>query len=401
MDLETEFRALLCSIYYREPEGTDWNELDIHFNESSQAFNCELKTTKTFKTGNYSFFVELRDDYGSVSLRVYANETVWVQNNPPQISDKLDNIKVGKTQTILKLSDYGYDVETAKSELRWIIDESTLNNQLFHIETNNLGKQEISIYPEPDTTGKDDITLILIDSDGDKVVRSNITIIVNSKIEGGGKGTDPEESGVAKLVGSNLNLLIIVLIIIIIIIVMIMILYLRKKKRSKEAEEDVKKELLTAEPPAPALQPSIDTAQSVLEGAPTPTPVPAIEAPQEAVPVPMPAVAPVPALPVATTLGERQEAGGERREEPPSTGEARGERREAPPTAGETIDERREAKEPEEPKNQRTIEPSEPGTIEPESPNTRTPEFPNSRNSATPEPKEIFGIKEPIKEEEQ
>jgi uncharacterized protein YpmB len=232
---------------------------------------------------------------------MYSNDSVWVKNNLPVISDDLDDINVGKTQYILKLTEYGYDVETSKGSLIWHVDFSSIDTELFHIEDNNIKNQEITIYPVKGKEGNDEITIILIDADNGKVVKKDITISVNSKTEGGEKDPD-EETPIGKFTESS-YLWVYLLIIAIVIVIIILFVFYRRKKNIDEGEaetEEVEEESEDGEEP-------VEEDSKKTDEAPSATPVPIVEETEEPLPapptettVPMPTPAEVPELPAGT-----------------------------------------------------------------------------------------------------
>jgi hypothetical protein len=374
MDWETSVELLQCQIYYQEPSEGEWKELIVNFDYVNLNWYADLLTTKNFELGNYSFKATFQDDEGGVSNPAYDNHTVWIKNNPPEISLELDGIKVGTEQIKLNLTEYGYDVETPGGVLVWNIDYSTINKNLFRIDGKDIEQHMIIFEPLHNKKGNDDITLILVDADGGYTIKANITVIVDSREEDAAKTPGPEEEDnvVSKLVSSNLSLFIILLIIIIIVTILLFMFHRRRKKRREAKDERREEEELTEEQkalygddlaqeaaeilPEPAAPVPVIEAPEESAAIPMsiPAPAPAIEAPQEPAPVPMPASAELPMLTDGTIQQERREAIDERRE--------------APPTAGETKDERREAKEsgisepvePSEPETTKSIEPGEP-----------------------------------------
>jgi hypothetical protein len=274
-------------------------------------WNAELVTSKTSILGNYSFKVRFIDGDGAYSKELYSNDSVWVKNNLPEISAELDNINVGKTQYILKLTEYGYDVETSKGSLRWQVDFSSIDTGLFHIEDNNIKNQEITIYPVKGKQGNDDITIILIDADNGKAVKKDITISVNSITDGGEKDPD-EETPIGKFTESS-YLWVYLLLIVIAIVIIILFVFYRKKKidEGKEETEEVEEESEDGE------EESAEEDSKATDEAPAETPVPITEETEESLPapptkttVPMPAPAELPELP-AGTEAERESGRGE------------------------------------------------------------------------------------------
>jgi cbb3-type cytochrome oxidase subunit 3 len=306
MDVETIKENLGCIIYYQEPDSNIWHDLSAEYNESSMTWQSQLVTTRTFVPGNYSFKVQLMDSEGASSRPIYANHSVWVRNNPPMISDDLNDIHVGTDPLTVSLTDYGYDIETSKSDLIWSVDLASVDRRLFQVKTGRLGEQELVIDPVPSKTGRDDITIILSDGDFGHAIKTNLTITIDSRTESE-KTPEEEDSAMAKLASNSSLLFIYVLIIIVFIIVILFIFYRRKKRKE---EEEKKEEVTKADEQEKRLQPTVASPTPLPEAVPvestpvieqrlTPTPVPM---PEEAVAVPMPVEAPKPQLPVATEV---------------------------------------------------------------------------------------------------
>jgi hypothetical protein len=302
-DLETAIEKLECFIYYSESNVHSWKELKVSFNETTGFWNSELVTTSSSILGYYSFMVQFIDHDGVSSKAFYYNQTVWIQNNLPIISDELDDIEIGEEQKILTLTDFGFDVETAKSDLRWIVDQSTVNTKLFQITTNNIGNHEIIINPEKSKEGKNDITIELIDADNGRVIKNDVTIIVNSQSVGGIDSPD-EDDPVSKLISGDSYWLYIIILIILITIIILFIYFRRRKQwkqEVKEGEEDLLQETeeTKTESTDGVLLPDTESALPEID-TPLPVPVPVIEEPSKPVPVPMPVEAEKPQLPAST-----------------------------------------------------------------------------------------------------
>jgi hypothetical protein len=305
MDVETHKMDLECNIFYLAPDSDNWQDVTVEFDLSSMSWQSELVTTKTFVPGNYSFKVLFSDATGDLSLPVYANHSVWVQNNPPMISEDLDDIHVGTDQLTLSLTDYGYDIETSKGDLIWSVDIASVDRRLFQVKTGNVGEQKLVIDPVPSKTGRDDITIILSDGDFGHAIKTNLTITIDSRTESE-KTPEEEDSAMAKFTSNSSLLFIYVLIIIVIIIVILFGLYRRKKRKEEVKEDEVPKaeeqeKLLqpTVASPTPLPEAPLTEPTPVIEQPSTPTPVPI---PVEAVAVPMPVEAPKPQLPAATEI---------------------------------------------------------------------------------------------------
>ena len=122
------------------------------------------------------------------------------------------------------------------SQLQWEIDHTTVNNQLFHINDDNIENQEIIINPVQDKNGQDDIGIILRDADGGIAKKANITIIVDSRIDKTDSNPSPEKD-FSKNVSANVLIYILLLIIIIVLIIIFMIY--RRRKKMQNMHEDI------------------------------------------------------------------------------------------------------------------------------------------------------------------
>ncbi|UCH89421.1 MAG: hypothetical protein JSV49_01875, partial [Thermoplasmata archaeon] len=311
LDLETMKEFLLCNIYYQEPYSSVWHELSVKYDQDLLQWYSELKTTKNFMLGNYSFKVQFIDGYGAVSKPMYCNYSVWVRNNLPVISEDLDDIEVGSLVVTIALTDYGTDVETPSTELTWEVDTSSIDRKLFNIDNSKLGEQKLVIIPVSSKSGNDDITISLIDADGGTVKKSNITIIVDN-IEGEETKDDNEEeekSDINTILKENNYIISIIIIIIILIILILFFIFYRKKKRGVEEEKlvGVEEESVSVEKTEEALPEAEASVEPLPEtSTPTPTPVPVVEPPKVPTPVPMPVDAPKPQLPPPTLVASAE-----------------------------------------------------------------------------------------------
>jgi hypothetical protein len=306
MDVESHKMDLECNIFYLAPDSDNWQDVTVEYDLSSMSWQSELVTAKTFVPGNYSFKVQFMDTDGTSSRPIFSNHSVWVRNNPPMISEDLDDIHVGTDLLTLSLTDFGYDIETSKSDLIWSVDSTSIDRRLFQVKTGNMGKQELVIDPVPSKTGRDDITIILSDGDFGHAIKTNLTITIDSRTSRE-KTPEEEDSAMAKLTSNSSLLFIYVLIIIVIIIVILFVLFRRKKRKEEEekkeevtkAEEQEKRLQPTVASPMPLPEAPIAEPTPVIEQPSTPTPVPM---PEVAVAVPMPVEAPKPQLPVAAEI---------------------------------------------------------------------------------------------------
>ncbi|UCH89831.1 MAG: hypothetical protein JSV49_04085, partial [Thermoplasmata archaeon] len=301
LDLETVKENLECIIYYQEPFRSKWHELSVGYNKGSDQWHSELITTINSKLGNYSFKVQFIDEHGAISNPVFSNYSVWVRNNLPVISEDLDDIEVGSLAVTITLTDYGYDVETPSTDLIWEVDTSSVDRKLFNIDNSKLGEQKLVIIPVSSKSGNDDITVILADADGGTVIKSNITINVNS-IEGEKPDVEEEKDDIQAILKDNNYIIFIFIIIIITLILILFYAFYRKRKRGEEDKSvEVEEETVTMEKTEGELPGVTESAEPLPETTtPTPAPVPVVEPPEVPTPVPMPVEEPKPQLPPPT-----------------------------------------------------------------------------------------------------
>ena len=305
-DLETKIQQLECMIYYQTPGSGVWEQLYAKFNESIGTWQSKFITSIDSVLGNYSFKIQFRDSDGVLSKEVYANNSVRVKNNLPIISSKLDDIHVGKTQYSLNLNGYGIDIESSKNSLKWLVDESTINTNLFQIDMDKIENQELLVYPKKSIEAKDDITIILIDSDNGKTVKRDVTIIVNSKSDDEIISYDENNSITPRF------LIYIIVIIIIITLFVLFIYYRRRKQRKKEErerEEELSQESEETQNESTEEALLIETEKSLPDiETPEPVPVPSIEESPEPFSVPIPLEAETQQLSTSTTQDPNIEA---------------------------------------------------------------------------------------------
>lgn len=242
-DMETENEVLDCNIFYQEPDNNEWYDLPVQYNTTGKMWEAVLQTTKSSILGNYSFKVYYQDGDGVLSEPFNSNKTVQVRNNLPVISKQFDDIIVAVSPRMIKLTEYGSDVETSGEKLIWMIDYSTVNLDLFHIEDEKIGNHEITIYPVKSKEGKTDISFILIDADNGKVTKSDVTIIITTKTDViNPPSTDINETAKKPVEGKNNYHILIIIIIIIFIIIILFFIFHRKKKIEEDRKEELRKE---------------------------------------------------------------------------------------------------------------------------------------------------------------
>ncbi|UCH89255.1 MAG: hypothetical protein JSV49_00995, partial [Thermoplasmata archaeon] len=230
-----------------------------------------------------------------------SNYSVWVRNNLPEISEDFDDIEVGSLPVTITLTDYGHDVETPSTELTWEVDMSSVDRKLFNIDKSKIDEQKLVIIPVSSKSGNDDITISLIDADGGTVIKSNITINVNS-IEGEDPDVEEEKDDIKAILKDNNYIIFIFIIILITLILILFYAFYRKRTRGEEEKSvEVQEEIVSAEKTEEALPEAEATADSLPETTtPAPTSVPEVEEAKVPIPVPMPVDAPKPQLPPPT-----------------------------------------------------------------------------------------------------
>jgi len=230
-DIETKGELLKCELYYQDPVNIEWKRLDVIYDKFDNLWFTEFLTDKKSILGYYSFKVNFIDESEVYSNTIYANKSLKVKNNLPEISEELKYIEVTNEPLILNLSRFGYDVESQQSDLLWDINLSTINTSLFQIEIKKFGSPEIIIIPGENKYGSDEITIILIDHDGGISKKDDVRIIVNNKKA----DNNPEELSISK---SKLMLyLIIFQIIVLLSICAIYFRYRIRRGRNRKLKE--------------------------------------------------------------------------------------------------------------------------------------------------------------------
>jgi hypothetical protein len=131
--------------------------------------------------GSYEVRINFTDQDGGYSGWTLSSWIFNVLNNPPSISEDLDDIEVGIQPLILDLTPYENDIEDSNTELTWGISPQTYT-YVESVEIIEIINDTLKITPKENVAGSEDIELTLNDKDTGSAVKSDITIIVDSTI---------------------------------------------------------------------------------------------------------------------------------------------------------------------------------------------------------------------------
>jgi hypothetical protein len=169
--------SMRCRIEYRINNGV-WIDLtskyvDIPTPHWETIFSPDAKAT----LGNYDFRTKFIDQSEAESEWFEKLSLVNVDNSLPIIDASLGGFSLKEDIiTEFDLSAYGSDYESVK-DVTWSLDPDSVNINLF--KASILRGKILEIRPVENMNGKDDITLILTDSDGGKTEKTNVTVIVD------------------------------------------------------------------------------------------------------------------------------------------------------------------------------------------------------------------------------
>jgi len=180
-DYETPEYLLKFYTQVKPNSKSDWGNLTGEYSDSNNRWETEFITNIETILGFYDLRVRFEDNESALSGWVYLNDTLEVLNNPPIISEDLDDINVDLQPLIFELTPYENDIEDADENLTWSIEPQTYTyiESATIIDTIN---DTLKIIPKENLTGNEDLELILTDKDGGTAVRSDITIHVDSRI---------------------------------------------------------------------------------------------------------------------------------------------------------------------------------------------------------------------------
>lgn len=177
-DLVDSGVALVCQTMVRFGAGA-WEELTTEYVEApSQRWVATFMPDAQAELGQYDFRARFIDGAGVSSDWIERENLVTVDNRPPVIDLSADNLHVPEdTVEDFDLRELGNDLEDGKT-LTWALDESTIEKTLF--EAVISGNRFLEIQPVDNKNGQDDITLIVTDTNGAEVSKTDVTIIVDA-----------------------------------------------------------------------------------------------------------------------------------------------------------------------------------------------------------------------------
>ena len=178
-DHETPEKMLSLYSQVKPKNGSNWINLSGKYLQNF--WKVKISTEKNSILGFWDFRVRFEDNESESSDWFYLNDSLEVLNNLPEISDELDDISVSSQPFILDLSQFEFDIEDSNENLKWEIpkQEYSYLESISLIDSNN---DTLKIVPLENITGTEDIELMLFDKDYGFTSKSNITVIIDSKI---------------------------------------------------------------------------------------------------------------------------------------------------------------------------------------------------------------------------
>jgi PKD repeat protein len=231
-DLEDPIDDLIPQFEYQNPNTGAWE--DDYFDSESETvegnqWRITFNPSPSAPMGSYYFRVRFSDSDGDLSEWEESHDSVYVENNAPEVSittdTSQDSLEVTFTATVS-------DVEDSLSELefRWVFGDGDTSTKQSPTHT----------YDEEGTY---DITLRVTDKD-DEEVFDEITITID--VAGGDGDGDGVDSGDSDDGGFNMMLLLGILIPIIIVVLLVVLLLARKKKKEEEIPGAAQAEVVAA-----------------------------------------------------------------------------------------------------------------------------------------------------------
>ncbi len=178
-DYETPEDMLSCYSQYKPQSESKWTNLTSNY--LNNRYEVSLTTYIDSILGNYDFRVKFEDNESVSSGWKYINDSLEVLNNLPIISENLDNISVGIQPLLFDLTSFESDIEDTDENLTWSI-EPQVYTYIKSIEIIDTVNDTLKITPKENIAGTEDIELVLTDKDSGIVVKSDISIIVDSTI---------------------------------------------------------------------------------------------------------------------------------------------------------------------------------------------------------------------------
>ncbi|MCK5559435.1 MAG: SBBP repeat-containing protein, partial [Thermoplasmata archaeon] len=178
-DYETPEGMLSFYVQFKPQSEDEWTNLTGNY--LNNTWEVGFVTKKESMIGMYDFRTKFEDNETLSTGWVYLNDSLKILNNPPIISEDLDDITIGIQPLIIDLTLYESDIEDTDVNLTWSIEPQTYTyiESATIIDTIN---DTIKIVPKENTTGTEDIELTLTDKDSGTAIKSDITINIDSTI---------------------------------------------------------------------------------------------------------------------------------------------------------------------------------------------------------------------------
>ena len=178
-DYETPEGMLSFYVQFKPQSEDEWTNLTGNY--LNNTWEVGFVTKKESMIGMYDFRTKFEDNETLSTGWVYLNDSLKILNNPPIISEDLDDITIGIQPLIIDLTLYESDIEDTDVNLTWSIEPQTYT-YIKSIEIIDIINDTLKITPKENVTGTEDIELTLTDKDSGTAVKSDIKIIVDSTI---------------------------------------------------------------------------------------------------------------------------------------------------------------------------------------------------------------------------
>ncbi|UCH89636.1 MAG: hypothetical protein JSV49_03025 [Thermoplasmata archaeon] len=180
-DHETEKSMLTYYVEYNTSNPSiDWRILNGKY--ANDTWESEFLTHKKSYIGPVDFRYKIDDSDGASTGWLYKNDSLMIQNNLPEISQDLDDIKINYSGERIDLTQFEFDIEDSGSDLTWSVSDGKYQ-YLKSVAIIDEFNDTLEIIPEWDSYGSVDIELTLTDSDGGLCKKTDITILVDTRIE--------------------------------------------------------------------------------------------------------------------------------------------------------------------------------------------------------------------------
>jgi len=169
--------VLNCQIDYKIGDNP-WVTLPTAYTESPYAqWKSTFNPDATATPGDYDFRAKFIDTSAAESDWLEKSKLVTVKNSPPIIDKGADDFHVPENAVKeIDLSSYGSDFESVKNVI-WSLDENGVKTDMFKASV--LRGKFLEIRALNYKNGKSDIALVLTDTDGGKIEKSDVTIIID------------------------------------------------------------------------------------------------------------------------------------------------------------------------------------------------------------------------------